>query len=88
MQFQVTARDQANPEKTATAQVYVRVRRDLQPPIFESLPYTVTIPETLEVNRVVFRLRGRDDDKVVRGITWLQFLFWCRQACSQTFPMK
>ena len=66
-QFQVTARDQANPEKTATAQVYVRVRRDLQAPKFESLPYAVTIPETLkpESNRVVFRLRGRDDDKMV-----------------------
>ena len=64
-QFQVTARDQANPEKTATAQVYVRVRRDLQAPKFESLPYAVTIPETLGLNRVVFRLRGRDDDKMV-----------------------
>ena len=61
----MTARDQANPEKTATANVYVRVRRDLKAPKFESLPYAVAIPETLERNRVVFRLRGRDDDKMV-----------------------
>ena len=62
----MTARDQANPERTATANVYVRVRRDLKTPKFESLPYAVTIPETLERSRVVFRLRGRDDDKMVR----------------------
>ncbi len=60
------AADGATPEKTATAGVYVRVRRDLKDPTFESLPYQVTIPETLETGRVVFRLRGRDDDKMVR----------------------
>lgn len=59
------ARDQATPEKTGTTQVVIRVRRDLKDPKFEGGPYTASIPETLDVGRVVFRLRARDDDKMV-----------------------
>ena len=59
------ASDQAQPEKTATTLIYVRVHRDLRPPSFESLPYRATVKETYELNRSVFTFRGRDDDKMV-----------------------
>ncbi len=67
LQFNVLATDGAIPEKNATTLIYVRVKRDLRDPIFESKPYKVIISEILPVGRVIFTLRGRDDDKMVRS---------------------
>ena len=66
-QFQIIARDQANPEKTATSQIYIRVKRDLKPPKFEGQPYKIDISETTPIEKSVFKVRGRDDDKMVSG---------------------
>jgi len=65
LQFNVMASDGADPEKTATTVIYIRVQRDLRAPRFESLPYARTILETLDVGASVFTFRGRDDDKLV-----------------------
>ena len=59
------ARDQAEPEKTGTVGVYIRVRRDLREPRFESTPYRKSIAETVQPGTSVFKIRGRDDDKMV-----------------------
>ena len=64
-QFNVKASDKGVPEKTATTLIYISVQRDLKAPEFESLPYRVTVPETTTVGKSVFKLRGRDDDKMV-----------------------
>ena len=65
LQFSVTVRDQGEPEKTATSQVYIRVQRDLREPRFESTPYRTSVSERLDVGASIFKLRGRDDDKMV-----------------------
>lgn len=65
-QFRVTASDGAQPPKTATTRIFIKVRRDLKPPRFEGAPYKATISENSQVGRKVFDLKGRDDDKMVR----------------------
>ena len=57
--------DQAVPERNSTTLVYIRVKRDLQDPIFESVPYRVTVKETDPVGKLIYTLRGRDDDRMV-----------------------
>ena len=70
LQFYVMAKDLAGAEeKNSTTLVYIRVKRDVRPPIFESLPYATAIKETQEINQPFFNLRGRDDDKMVRLIS-------------------
>lgn len=68
LQFYVVAHDSAGvDQKNSTTLIYIRLKRDQRPPIFESLPYTISIKETqgLGPNNAFFNLRGRDDDKMV-----------------------
>ena len=60
------ASDGASPEKTATATVRVKVRRDLQVPEFRNEGvFQKSIYETAEVGSSVIRISARDGDKVV-----------------------
>lgn len=65
LQFPVRVSDNATPEKTATAGVYVRVRRDLRTPSIEGQPLITEISDTARVGSIVYSLRGRDDDRMV-----------------------
>ena len=71
----MNASDQAVPEKTAVSSVYVRIRRDLRDPIFESAPYSATVKESDPIGKSVFQLRGRDDDKMVGVIVPSQHMY-------------
>ena len=75
------ARDQANPEKTATSRVYIRVKRDLRMPVFEGEQCNKIISEKMEVGATVCQMRGRDDDKMVR----IQTFYFCGIYVRGTF---
>ena len=60
------ATDGGEPERSATAAIYIRVKRDVKEPRFEGAPYKTSVSETAQVDASVFKLRGRDDDKMVR----------------------
>ena len=77
--------------KNSTALVYIRIKRDIRPPIFESLPYRIAIKETQEVNQPFFNLRGRDDDKMgqlkyrIVGTVPAPFFFGVIEETGQIF---
>lgn len=64
----VRARDQQTPEKTATAQVVINVRRNTQSPRFVSVPYDHTMSENTIVSSSVFTVSALDDDLQVGTI--------------------
>ena len=81
-QFKAVASDGAQPPKTATANIIIKVRRDLKSPRFEGAPYKKTISENFQVGQNMFDLRGRDDDKMVRLLSYSSFyLYFSPSQC-------
>ena len=74
-QFKAVASDGAQPPKTATTNIVIKVRRDLRAPRFEGAPYKKTISENFLVGQNMFDLRGRDDDKMVRLVFYCSFYY-------------
>ncbi|KAL3878042.1 hypothetical protein ACJMK2_035678, partial [Sinanodonta woodiana] len=69
--FNVNARDQSNPEKSAQATVIVDVTRDQFPPVFQNLPYITSTVESTVVATSIFQVTARDPDlrgQLVYGI--------------------
>lgn len=59
------ASDQRVPEKVATIQAFVNIRRDNQPPFFINSPYGRAIRENQVTNATILTVTARDSDLVV-----------------------
>jgi protocadherin Fat 4 len=92
--FSVIVRDQSVPEKTATAGIYVQMKRDLQKPSFDGVPYSKTISEKLQPGTSVFRLAGRDDDKMgnlrydITGVVPAPYYFVINKETGEVYVMN
>ena len=60
------ASDQRVPERVATIQAFVNVRRDNQPPFFVNQPYGRSIRENQIINTTILTVTATDNDLVVR----------------------
>ena len=89
MQIHVEVSDQKNPEKTATATVQVKVKRDLYTPEFVSAT-DVDIDVNHAVNESsVITVQATDRDRVVSGISvihsqWLSLIL----SLASCFPSR
>lgn len=62
------ASDQRVPERVATIQAFVNVRRDNQPPFFINTPYGRAIRENQVINTTLLTVTATDSDLVVSFI--------------------
>ncbi len=62
LQFNVSASDQSNPERTGMTMVIVDVIRDDYPPNFVRTPYDTVVIETSPVGSSVFTVSAEDPD--------------------------
>lgn len=62
------ASDQRVPERVATIQAFVNVRRDNQPPFFINTPYGRAIRENQVINTTLLTVTATDSDLVVNLI--------------------
>lgn len=88
LQFNTIARDQSNPERTATAYVVIDILRDTSPPVFIQEPYVVTnLPETRAVGTSVYTVTARDNDLKVKQWFLKKIFDWNCLGMSRKFQI-
>lgn len=64
-QFNVLARDQSSPERTATATVIVNIRRSNFPPVFVNTPYFTGVNVGSAIGSTIYTVTATDGDLLV-----------------------